>query len=472
MDRFCVQGEETARRLTALGADPARVIVTGSLKFDALDNVPIPGRGPGARAALLPRSRRTGRCSWPGSTLRGEEECGDPRVQSHARVVGGSHPLLILAARHPERFAEVERLCTQEGLATVRRSSLPIDAEPRADAVVLDTIGELAQVYQVATAVFVGGSLVPAGGHNILEPALYGKPIIFGPHMENFARDRRHVPGQRRGHSGGLRAGARRRGDEPDGRSGSAREARRRGQGPRRGEPRGQGPDAARGDRPAAGAQPEADGRGPSVPRRPLSPFSLGSVYGGVARVRRSWYERHPEARRRLDRPVVSVGNSRVGGSGQDAGGGRAGAPAGVHGPPAGGAEPRLRTAREERRRGRGERRRARAALASKSPATSRRCWRGRFPACPCWSSADRHLAGRLAERRFGATVHLLDDGFQHLRAGARRRAAAALGVGPHEPVLPVGRLREPLHAARVRRRRAGARVERRGRAGRRRLPA
>jgi 3-deoxy-D-manno-octulosonic-acid transferase len=68
----------------------------------------------------------------------------------------------------------------------VRRSSLPIDAEPRADAVVLDTIGELAQVYQVATAVFVGGSLVPAGGHNILEPALYGKPIIFGPHMENF----------------------------------------------------------------------------------------------------------------------------------------------------------------------------------------------------------------------------------------------------------------------------------------------
>jgi 3-deoxy-D-manno-octulosonic-acid transferase len=94
--------------------------------------------------------------------------------------------LLIIAARHPERFDEVERLCRHEGLATVRRSELPIDAEPRADAVVLDTIGELAQLYQIATVVFVGGSLVPSGGHNILEPALYGKPIVFGPHMQNF----------------------------------------------------------------------------------------------------------------------------------------------------------------------------------------------------------------------------------------------------------------------------------------------
>jgi 3-deoxy-D-manno-octulosonic-acid transferase len=95
--------------------------------------------------------------------------------------------LLVIAARHPERFAEVERLCRQEGLSTVRRTELPIDAEPRADAVILDTIGELAEVYQIATVVFVGGSLVRAGGHNILEPAVFGKPIVFGPYMENFA---------------------------------------------------------------------------------------------------------------------------------------------------------------------------------------------------------------------------------------------------------------------------------------------
>jgi 3-deoxy-D-manno-octulosonic-acid transferase len=101
--------------------------------------------------------------------------------------VSGSNALLVLAARHPERFADVERICRQEGLSTIRRSELPIDAEPRADAVILDTIGELAQLYQIATAVFVGGSLVPSGGHNILEPAVFGKPIVFGPYMENFS---------------------------------------------------------------------------------------------------------------------------------------------------------------------------------------------------------------------------------------------------------------------------------------------
>src|SRR6185369_5240584 len=66
------------------------------------------------------------------------------------------------------------------------RSELPIDAEPRADVIVLDSIGELAQIYQLATVVFVGGSLVDHGGQNILEPAIFGKPILFGPHMQNF----------------------------------------------------------------------------------------------------------------------------------------------------------------------------------------------------------------------------------------------------------------------------------------------
>jgi 3-deoxy-D-manno-octulosonic-acid transferase len=184
VDAFCVQGEETQRRLVELGADPARITVTGSLKFDALDAMPTPGRG---RDRVL-RFFRVG-ANRPvlvaGSTLKGEEEAV---IRAFNRVrTAGSNALLVLAARHPERFGDVERLCRQEGLATIRRSALPIDAEPRADAVVLDTIGELAQLYQIATAVFVGGSLVPAGGHNILEPALFGKPIIFGPHMENFA---------------------------------------------------------------------------------------------------------------------------------------------------------------------------------------------------------------------------------------------------------------------------------------------
>ena len=93
----------------------------------------------------------------------------------------------MLAPRQPERFGEVERVARDAGFLTVRRSDLPIDAEPRADVVVLDTLGELAQLYQVGTAVFVGGSLEDHGGHNILEPAIFGKAlIVFGPHMQNF----------------------------------------------------------------------------------------------------------------------------------------------------------------------------------------------------------------------------------------------------------------------------------------------
>jgi 3-deoxy-D-manno-octulosonic-acid transferase len=94
--------------------------------------------------------------------------------------------LLIIAPRHPERFDEVERLAREEGFRTVRRSQLAIDENPPADVVVLDTIGELAQLYRLGTIVFVGGSLVPTGGHNILEPAAFGRPILFGPHMQNF----------------------------------------------------------------------------------------------------------------------------------------------------------------------------------------------------------------------------------------------------------------------------------------------
>ena len=183
IDRFCVQGDETSRRLVDLGADPARITVTGSLKFDSLESSPTPGRG---RERVLRYFRISpGRpVIIAGSTSKGEEE---PVIRAFNRVrAAGTNALLIIAARHPERFDEVERLCRHEGLVAIRRTELLIDADPRADAVVLDTIGELAQLYQLATVVFIGGSLVPAGGHNILEPALYGKPIVFGPYMQNF----------------------------------------------------------------------------------------------------------------------------------------------------------------------------------------------------------------------------------------------------------------------------------------------
>lgn len=187
VDRFCMQSDESARRISDIGAEPSRVTVTGSLKFDSLQ---FPGL---AAAADRGQNRvlRYFRVSpdrpviIAGSTLKGEEE---PVLEAFQRI-RATRPdaLLVIAPRKPERFDEVERLARTLGWNVVRRTELRVDADPRFDVVVLDTIGELAQLFQIATVVFVGGSLVDAGGHNILEPAVFGKPIVFGPHMQNFA---------------------------------------------------------------------------------------------------------------------------------------------------------------------------------------------------------------------------------------------------------------------------------------------
>ncbi len=185
VDRFCMQSEESARRLVELGAAAGRVSVTGSLKFDSLELPAATAHGkPRERVLRFFRMSANRTVIIAGSTMRGEEASV---LRAFARVkTAMPNALAVLAPRHPERFGEVERLARDAGFVTLRRSELPIDAEPRADVVVLDSIGELAQLYQLATAVFVGGSLVDHGGHNILEPAIFGKPIVFGPHMQNF----------------------------------------------------------------------------------------------------------------------------------------------------------------------------------------------------------------------------------------------------------------------------------------------
>jgi 3-deoxy-D-manno-octulosonic-acid transferase len=199
VDRFCMQGEESARRIIEIGAAPDRVTVTGSLKFDSLDLAapqdpqpdgthyriqPVQDRGRNRvlRYFRIPPERPV---VIAASTLRGEEESVFEAYQRVRATMPSA--LLIIAPRKPERFDEVERMARRAGWNVARRSELRVDSEPRHDVVILDTIGELAQLFQVATAVFVGGSLVDAGGHNILEPAVFGKPIVFGPHMENFA---------------------------------------------------------------------------------------------------------------------------------------------------------------------------------------------------------------------------------------------------------------------------------------------
>jgi len=186
VDRFCMQSDESARRVVDIGAERDRVLVTGSLKFDSLE---IPGSSSADRGRN--RVLRYFRMSpdrpvvIAASTVKNEEE---PVLEAFQRIRATlSNAMLIIAPRKPERFDDVERLARRAGWNVARRSELRVDAEPRHDVVILDTIGELAQLYQIATVVFVGGSLVDTGGHNILEPAVFGKPIVFGPYMQNFA---------------------------------------------------------------------------------------------------------------------------------------------------------------------------------------------------------------------------------------------------------------------------------------------
>jgi 3-deoxy-D-manno-octulosonic-acid transferase len=176
---LAMQSEEDARRIIALGARPERVVVTGNIKSDL---IPPEGGGDALWQRLLGLDE--GEPVWvAGSTHRGEEAIAlDVYLRLRARVPTLT---LVLAPRHPERVAEVERLVRERRLQPVRRSGLP-KSQARGAVIIVDTVGELAQIYRVASVVFVGGSLAPTGGHNMLEPALLRKPVLFGPHTTNF----------------------------------------------------------------------------------------------------------------------------------------------------------------------------------------------------------------------------------------------------------------------------------------------
>ena len=176
---LAMQSEEDARRIIALGALPERVVVTGNIKSDL---IPPEGGGDALWQRLL--GLDDGEPVWvAGSTHRGEEAIVlDVYLHLRARVPTLT---LVLAPRHPERVAEVERLVRERRLQPVRRSELP-KSQARGAVIIVDTVGELAQIYRVASVVFVGGSLAPTGGHNMLEPALLRKPVLFGPHTTNF----------------------------------------------------------------------------------------------------------------------------------------------------------------------------------------------------------------------------------------------------------------------------------------------
>lgn len=180
---FLAQSRDDAHRLSEMGAPDSGIEVTGNLKYD--HEPPALGEfGRWLEKQIREQER------WPvvvaGSVVAGEEEAvlaAYDIVQRQWR-----RALLILAPRKPERFDAALAAVAEGGWKCLRRSVLDVNAalDEEADVILLDSIGELAGIYALADGVFVGGSLVPSGGHNILEPAWFGKPPLFGPSMENF----------------------------------------------------------------------------------------------------------------------------------------------------------------------------------------------------------------------------------------------------------------------------------------------
>jgi 3-deoxy-D-manno-octulosonic-acid transferase len=178
-DLLLMRDEYEADRARRLGAPPERIHITGNTKFDNLRlEVPERLRIEIAAALAFPREVPV---LVAGSTHEGEEE---QLLDVFAELRRASpHLRLVLAPRYIERAARLLVLATHRGLTARLRSSPPAPA----DVVILDTIGELMACYSLATLVFVGGSFVTRGGQNILEPAACSKPVLFGPHMENFS---------------------------------------------------------------------------------------------------------------------------------------------------------------------------------------------------------------------------------------------------------------------------------------------
>jgi 3-deoxy-D-manno-octulosonic-acid transferase len=187
VDVFLAQTAEDARRLAFIGAPPERIQVSGNLKFDVSESPELPivqelrnafARG-GATSIIVCGSTVV---SPDGKTS--EEEL---LLKAFLRVLqADGSAVMLLAPRKPERFDQVTALIERYGLPVWRRSHLTGHEAIAGGVVLLDSVGELASLYRLATVAFVGGSLVPAGGHNILEPAQAAVPVLMGPYTHNF----------------------------------------------------------------------------------------------------------------------------------------------------------------------------------------------------------------------------------------------------------------------------------------------
>jgi 3-deoxy-D-manno-octulosonic-acid transferase len=430
-----VQNEVSRRRYVELGAPPERVRTAGNLKYD-FD--PRRAKAPDAVVQFVehaaPAEIWIAASTMPPAETQDVDE--DEAVIAAFRQLAPRHPglLLILVPRKPERFETAAELLAREGLRFARRSRLGSGGAPPAlpAVLLLDSIGELSGIFGLADVVFMGGTLARRGGHNILEPAFFGRPVIAGPHMENFPEIAQKfaaagamvsIPG-----SEGLEPAVDRLLVDMGQRADLGRRAR----------------EAAEAEQGAAARVVEEIRRQldlavprprPAVPYRlVLWPLSRLWLLGG--RLKRA---AGLARRRRLATPVVSVGGLALGGTGKS--------------------PIVLWLAQRLKERGRrpavltrGYRRAAGEQYTVLAPGERAAVGRTgdeaqaylRAGVGPVGIGADRYGAGLLVEERFQPGVFLLDDGFQHWRLG---RALDIVAIDALEPFgrgpFPLGRLRE-----------------------------
>ena len=296
VDLFLTQTAEDAQRLRDIGAPTERVRVSGNLKFDVRPNAQ-PELVNGLRAAIGKDSP----VIVCGSTAEGEE---GPLLAAF-KAVQQQFPaaLMVLAPRHPERFEKVAALISSEGFLLQRRTQWKPAQPIRSGIFLLDSVGELAATYELADIAFVGGSLVPTGGHNILEPAQYGAAILVGPHTFNF----REIVSLFEQEGAVKSVTAETVGQQflsllnhPDERQRMGRACKRI-------------------VRQTCGSHaPDAGSAGAaSTPEGAHAMNPLSAIFGAGVAIRNALYDRRIFQVKKLARPVVSIGNISVGGSGK-----------------------------------------------------------------------------------------------------------------------------------------------------------
>jgi 3-deoxy-D-manno-octulosonic-acid transferase len=184
-----MKSQEDADRIQTMGAPPSKIRISGNIKYDrdVVEKEVTAAQLRALSAALGLDRDGHGPLIVAGSTHENEEETLFAVLKRLRETKGLEKLRLLIAPRHPERFGVVASLAEKRGFPVTRRSAGK--SNPKAQVLVLDTLGELATAYQFATVAFVGGTLIPHGGQSIMEPALWGKAIVIGPHMENFPRE-------------------------------------------------------------------------------------------------------------------------------------------------------------------------------------------------------------------------------------------------------------------------------------------